>query len=127
MKRFFFIVVITSLCACSSGSDGTLKLTEEDSGRVLQIRQGTRFTISLASNLSTGYGWEIYDMDAHVLAQVGEPEYIRKSLLKGAGETTVLTFESLKAGDTRLVLVYRQPFEPDIPPEKTFSIELQVT
>jgi len=114
----------------------------EDQGARVQLREGDTLVITLESNPSTGYGWEmkqplLSSESLPVLRQIGDEYQPRETLgpsstegagaplpLLGAPMTQVLRFEAMRAGQTSLDLVYRRPWE-DVPPLDSFSIEVE--
>ncbi|BBB49467.1 protease inhibitor I42 family protein [Pelolinea submarina] len=118
-------LLLVCLAGCQSVS-GQLKLTEEDSGKIIEVKTGETFIVSLKGNITTGYNWSIAELDDQYLQQQGEAGYESDSDLIGAGGTATYTFKALKAGQTTLKLVYNRPFEPDNPPEKTFEISVVI-
>ena len=83
------------------------------------------FHITLDSNPSTGYHWQVKSID-DTIAKLVDDEYLSpSSRLVGAGGKQVLTFESLKEGRTTIVLEYVRPWEPQSP-ANTYIIDLAV-
>ena len=118
-------MLLVCLAGCQSIS-GQLKLTEEDSGKTIEVKAGDSFIVSLKENITTGYGWSFANLDEQFLQQQGEASYESDSDLIGAGGTATYTFKALSAGQTTLKLIYSRPFEPDNPPEKTFEISVVI-
>lgn len=149
MKRKHVIVIFITACAVSIlfallTSRGTLKqISREIPGtkgkdtelpeRVdSQITAGTilatareNFVITLNSNMTTGYHWELAKpLDKNRLELVGS-KYIEPSTkLIGAGGKEVWTFKALKTGKATVFLKYIRPWEKNVAParEKTFNI-----
>jgi C1A family cysteine protease/predicted secreted protein len=116
-----------------------LTLEASDDGRRVQLHEAEVLVISLESNPSTGYGWELDQAQLSieslpVLRQTGSEYQARQVLdssaaepaqpLLGAPMTQVLRFEAVRAGETSLNLVYRRPWE-DVPPLDSFSLEVE--
>ena len=121
-----------------------IRLGAEDHGRRVQLQEGEVLVISLEANPSTGYAWAV---DRRSLAAQGQGILIqtagefqareaRRSRgtgdadglpLLGAPETQILRFQAAQAGQTALRLVYRRPWEEDIPPLQEFSLEVEAT
>jgi len=118
-------LLLVCLVGCQSVG-GQLKLTEEDSGKTIEVKAGDTFVVSLKGNITTGYDWSIANLDERFLQQQGEADYESDSDLIGAGGTATYTFKALSAGQTTLKLIYSRPFEPDNPPEKTFEINVVI-
>ena len=120
-----FLVLIVSLSACSSDADDRT-LTAENAGQTIELNVGDKFSVELEGNPSTGYTWEVAEMDTALLIQVGETEFETDNDLVGASGVLILRFESIGTGETPLHLVYHRPWEEDIPPEETFDVSLVV-
>jgi len=61
-----------------------------------------------------------------VLRQAGEPEFQQESDLVGAGGVQILRFEAVNAGKMTLKLIYHRPWEKDVEPMETYSIQVVV-
>ncbi len=89
------------------------RLAQGDSGRVVTLRTGVRMEVALEANPTTGYSWQREGGDTAVLAQDSsryQPEKTEPGVV-GSGGTEILAFRGARPGRTRLVLVYRQPWE----------------
>jgi inhibitor of cysteine peptidase len=84
--------------------------------------------VSLPSNPTTGYSWEVEALDAAVLEQRGEPEYTSEAEggVVGAGGTETFRFEALSSGRLELTLIYHRPFEEGVEPVDTFTVTVEV-
>lgn len=102
-----------------------LDLTEQDNGRSVSIAIGQTVSITLAGNPTTGYTWELADIDRAVLAPDPEPAFKADSSLTGAGGKFTFGFLALKTGSSAAKLSYRRLWEKDIPPLR--SVELTFT
>ena len=102
-------------------------LIEEDDGKTVEIKTGNTFTVTLGGNITTGYAWEISDIDETYVIQQGEVESIYSNPgLVGAPETNIFTFRTLKEGNTKLKLKYWRSFEKHVPPIRTFNINIEI-
>lgn len=143
------IVVIVALALSSSALSGApppeppapieIDIDAGDDGRRVELHEGEALVVSLESNPSTGYGWELDQAQLSieslpVLRQTGSEYQARQVLrsssadpvqpLLGAPMTQVLRFEAVRAGETSLKLVYRRPWE-EVPPLDSFSLEVE--
>lgn len=130
MKRIYiaFFVALALLAGFLLAimlSAGTA-LSEADNGRQVGLAKGQTISISLSANPSTGYTWEVSELDTSVLRQVGQPEFLPSSALIGAGGTMMMRFQAVGAGQTTLKLVYHRPWENKTEPAQTFSIRVVV-
>jgi predicted secreted protein len=97
-----------------------------DNGRKIELNKGQTLVITLEANPTTGYTWEAAEFDEHVLRQVGEIEFQPESSAIGAGGVQILRFEAVNSGKTSLKLVYHRPWEKNVKPLKTFSLQVIV-
>jgi inhibitor of cysteine peptidase len=85
--------------------------------------------VTLDSNPTTGYCWQVIQLDASKLHLVGKPEYktgAGTGGLVGASGTETFTFQAVGSGQTTLILGYMQPWEETIQPEETFFIHFLI-
>jgi len=123
VMTFFLILALFSGC----GTNG-ISLTEADNGRQFTLQTGDTLTVSLASNPTTGYGWQVLEIQDAILIQKGEPEFKQATNsegLVGAGGIETLRFEAVGSGKTSLKLGYMRPWE-SVPPTETFEITIDV-
>jgi inhibitor of cysteine peptidase len=120
-----------ALCLAVSARAGDDKketvLTDKDNKSTVKIAKGTTLVIKLEGLPSAGYTWQVAKTNAEVLPYVGKVEIEKKSDLIGAKVMMVLRFTPKAAGTSELELVYRRPFEKDVPPAKTFKVKVEVT
>jgi inhibitor of cysteine peptidase len=141
MRRSFFFLALVLFAlgglaaACGDDDDDTanfpseVQLADEDNGSSVQLAQGGKLIVALASNPTTGYSWSVGESSDAALVLQGEPQYVpagSTTPVAGAGGTEVFTFEAQDAGTANLVLEYRRPFEPDAAPEQTFSVTVEI-
>jgi inhibitor of cysteine peptidase len=101
-------------------------VTEEDDTRTVELQVGDILEVTLDANPTTGYQWEMAQVDTSVLKAVGEPVYATREAGLGAGGIVTLRFEAAAAGETTLNLAYQRPFETDAAPTQTFSLSIAV-
>jgi inhibitor of cysteine peptidase len=83
--------------------------------------------VELLTNPGTGYSWQIIKNDPDKLKSLGD------SVLKpieaeapGASENQVFRFLAQNLGSTMLELHYLRPWERNLPPLKTYKINVQI-
>jgi inhibitor of cysteine peptidase len=105
-------------------------LAAKDGGGQVEVNVGQVLVLTLESNPTTGYSWQVVEAGDSVLRQTGEPEFKAASELDppllGAGGVEVFRFEAVGAGETRLELVYHRPWEEGVEPLETFSVQVVV-
>jgi inhibitor of cysteine peptidase len=120
-----------------------IRLSAEDHGRRVQLREGEALVISLEANPSTGYAWQVdrrplAAQSQSILVQTGESFDTSRDqgstdvepsammpLVLGAPEIQTLRFQAAQSGQATLRLVYRRPWEENIPPVEEFSLSVE--
>jgi inhibitor of cysteine peptidase len=88
-----------------------VNLSEQDSGREVALGASDVLALRLESNPSTGYSWQVTEMDSKILSQWGDVTFEAKSELLGAPATQVTRFAAMAEGETTLRLAYMRPWE----------------
>ena len=87
----------------------------------MQVEEPQKIDISLESNLSTGYRWEVLEEKSQNISVIGEGEYDHREGL-GNTEKQTLTVKAIEPGQVVVHLIYRRPFEK----EETITRHLSV-
>ncbi|HIH43800.1 MAG TPA: protease inhibitor I42 family protein [Candidatus Methanoperedenaceae archaeon] len=103
------------------------RLNRSDNGSQVMLNRSQTMVIALEANPTTGYTWEIAEVNSSVLRQAGEIEFQPNSSLAGAGGVQSIRLYALAAGQTQLKLVYHRTFEKDVEPVGTFNIQVAVS
>jgi len=104
-------------------------VNEKDDGGQVVLEQGQILVVTLESNPSTGYRWEVVEDPNSILEQVGEVEFVpseQDEEIVGAGGWEIFRFKGVSTGQEILKLVYHRSWETDVEPVNTFSIEVVV-
>ena len=119
------LVLLSSvfLCVCSAYC---LTLTEKDNGSTVNVSVGQYLEIILASNISTGYSWNVVSIDPALLSQEGEGKYKREVERIGGGGHTTFRFKAIEKGEASLTLAYYRIWEKSQPYEKTFTVTVSI-
>ena len=123
VMSFFLILALFSGC----GAKGT-QITDADNGKQIAVKSGDLVTLTLVSNPTTGYSWQVMEIDNAILVQDGEPEYKQSAGsegLVGAGGTETFRFKVVGSGETALNLGYMRPWE-SVQPAETFKVQVVV-
>jgi inhibitor of cysteine peptidase len=107
---------------------GRVEVTAADAGKAVRAAVGNLVTITLQSNPSTGYNWELRDFDYGV-ADFYKSETLPAdggNVLFGAPSKTIVTLQAVKPGTQDIKLVYRRLWEPPDQVAETFAFRLQV-
>lgn len=97
-----------------------------DNGSQIKLNKGQKVATTLEANPTTGYTWELAELNSNLLRQVGEMGYNPESNKLGSGGTQTLHIEAVDVGKTTLKLVYHRPWEKDVEPLKTFSLQVVI-
>jgi predicted secreted protein len=85
--------------------------------------------VMLASNRSTGYGWQIANDPGDVLASTGPASYMVDPAVGGtvgAGGMEVFRFTARRLGQQNLRFDYRRPWETGAPAVRTVDYTIRV-
>ena len=132
MKRLVVVglafATILAVAAACGPTPGVVTLRTEANGTSVTLQPGQTLKVTLPSNPSTGYSWQIASLP-ECLESAGESEFESEAEegVVGAGGTETLTFEAVEAGDAMLELEYRRPWETGVEPADTFSADVTVT
>jgi inhibitor of cysteine peptidase len=93
----------------------------------LSVKTNEQFYITLSSNPSTGYAWQVASVSNPDMVRFVDSQYIRpESELVGAPGKQVLTFNALQEGSATIHLEYVRPWETDVPPVSIYVAEVMV-
>ncbi|MBP8185710.1 MAG: protease inhibitor I42 family protein [Pseudomonas sp.] len=126
--RWLLPLSLTLLSACSQ-TPRNLNLEADTAVHCpLSMQRGQELSLSLRSNPSTGFRWEIKEAANGVLKSLGPEVYSHPEdagLVGSAGQST-WRFKAEHAGNGRLLMVYQQPWEPNVVPARTFDCQIEV-
>jgi len=74
-----------------------------------KLKVGDVLELRLPTIPAEGYTWQPQDLDAKILRQEGEAEYIADKGPNASGGVTTVRFKALAAGSTSLTLIYANP------------------
>jgi inhibitor of cysteine peptidase len=128
---------VVASATATSEYPAKVELDDSDNGTTVRLARGGELTIALESNPSTGFSWYVGELAGPELEAVGEPTYVppeSTTPVVGAPGTQVFTFRTTDigmppAGESAIVQValeYKRGFEPDVAPEKTFQVTVEI-
>lgn len=135
MKKLWHFLALALLvtllvgCGGKAASSNDFQLDEGDNGGQVMVKQGQLINLRLEANPTTGFGWEVSQVDAQILAQQGEKAYEEASQSKpvsGGGGWEVFHFNAQQKGETTLALIYHRAWEKDVPPVKVYQVKITV-
>ncbi|MFA4906124.1 MAG: protease inhibitor I42 family protein [Candidatus Margulisiibacteriota bacterium] len=93
----------------------------------LKTSVGQKFTITLKSNATTGYGWQLAKpIDGKMLKLIGSKYYPQRTGLVGSGGVERWMFRALKCGKTQVSFKYVRPWEKNVPPVDTRVYQITI-
>ncbi len=106
-----------------------VEVDEGDADSQVELELGQVLVVTLESNPSTGYRWELAENNDSILKQFGQVEFKSSDTgeppMVGAGGWEIFRFKAVSAGQMTLELVYHRYWE-EVEPLKTFSIQVVV-
>lgn len=125
--RLLVPLSLALLTACAHPPRQPVELdAESECPQRLQV--GQSLTLALPSNPTTGYRWLVQNPASNVLRSLGPEVYSAPEDAEIVGSAGISTwrFEARAAGEGHLVLVYQQPWAPEVRPVQTFDCAVQV-
>ena len=135
-KRVFLIIsLLTTLTiifqvsntANPPMSKSEITVNDANNNSQIIIQKGNMMIVELLTNPGTGYSWQIIKNDPDKLKPLGDS--VLKPLeteVPGASENQVFRFLAQNSGLAVLELHYLRPWERNIPPLKTYQINVQI-
>ncbi|WP_067569570.1 protease inhibitor I42 family protein [Nocardia acidivorans] len=102
----------------------------DQNGTDIALTVGQGLTVRLAANPSTGYMWQLAQLDRNMVEQTGGTEYEQDPSpngMVGVGGTSIWKFTAKSTGATRLVLEYLRPWEQGVDPTERFTLNVNIT
>ncbi|MGM3308563.1 protease inhibitor I42 family protein [Anabaena sp. WFMT] len=97
-----------------------------NNGQII-LEKDSVLIVKLLATPGTGYSWQMIKNDPHKLKPLGDS--VLEPLADqapGASENQVFRFLAQSSGSTVLELHYLRPWEKNIPPLKTYQINVQI-
>ncbi|MFI5779419.1 protease inhibitor I42 family protein [Nocardia sp. NPDC051570] len=115
--------------APTSSVSSPVNLDAKADGTRVAVRAGQQVKVSLAANPTTGYQWQLRELDQAIVKQADEPDFRpdpNPGNRVGVGGTSVWTFTAVAAGSTTLTLGYLRPWEQGVEPSQSFTVTFDV-
>ncbi|CAG8866771.1 hypothetical protein PS627_02096 [Pseudomonas fluorescens] len=125
--RLLVPLSLALLTACAQQPAHNIDL-DSQSDCPARLRTGQTLTLTLPSNPSTGYRWLVQNPASSTLRSLGPEVYSHPEdagIVGSAGQST-WRFQAHQAGDSHLILVYQQPWAPEVLPVQTFDCAISV-
>jgi inhibitor of cysteine peptidase len=105
----------------------TVTVTEMDKDAKVKLAKGDTLVLKLGMRSGTGFTWAVGKGDDARLKPLGKPTTEKpKKPLPGGPVIQVFRFEAVAAGDARLEMWYKRPFEKDKEPAKKFTVAVTI-
>ena len=101
----------------------------KSNGKTITLYTGQKLIITLAGNMTTGYGWfdATSKKDSKGIVRDGLVEYARPdSPMMGAGGKFIAKFIAKKTGTYKVVLHYKRPWEKKAKPARTYEVTVKI-
>ena len=120
------VSIVTLMTACSKLPNG-VSVNESSSGKQVEVAVNGTITVTLDSNATTGYSWQLSGIsDSSVLEKTNNVYEVPTSGRIGAGGKEVWTFKALRAGKTTLTMEYDQPWTGGQKDAKNFDMTMDI-
>ena len=126
--HFILIISIVLLFTLIGCSPNTIIIKEYSQKEKYSLRKGDIVEVILNANPSTGYKWQIENIDIAKI-KIVEETYTAKKVKRdivGSGGNKIYLFKAINKGNTTIDLIYSRPFEKDLPPQKILRINLEI-
>jgi len=101
-------------------------------GKEVEVAVGGSLIVTLESNPTTGFKWELIEVTDQAVLELVESKYepgkeaCQEPPVPGAGGTEIWSFKALKKGVTTLSMEYSQPWEGGMKAAKAFNLTVVV-
>ena len=129
MRRLLALLVLPAiaagLVACKGYGDVSkaVELDESDDGRTVSVHETDVLIITLSSNQSTGYSWQLTERPSSVLELVAQDYEVEDEDTDGGGGVEIWRFGVRSGGRTSLRLEYIGPNGGEA--SRTFSLTVE--
>lgn len=125
--RLLALLSLSLLCACAQQPRNIVTL-EDQSDCPLPLKTGQILLLSLPSSPTTGYRWQIQNPAQSILRSLGPEVYSNaedRNLVGSAGQS-IWRYQAATPGSDHLIMIYQQPWAPEVAPAKTFDCAITV-
>lgn len=127
--------VLFAICPPAPATDkpkdaDVIKITAADEGKTIKAPLGKKLEIHLAGNPTTGFQWQIGKIKGKAIKAEGKATYVPDKYdppRMGSGGIFIFPLAAVKPGKASIELKYIRPWEKDVPPNKIFKVNIEVT
>lgn len=117
------LITILGIAAGCASQNNEVNVTQADNDTQIELAQDQTLVLTLDSNVTTGYEWDIVEFDDQIIQPVDASEYVAPDTdTVGAGGQEIYKFECVGTGQSPLQLIYHQPFDETTAPAETFTL-----
>ncbi|MFF0494127.1 protease inhibitor I42 family protein [Nocardia sp. NPDC004068] len=137
--RLVPVVVGLTLVGCGTGDStrsagpvavpAAVTVDSAANGTRVALAVGQRLIVSLPAEPTTGFLWQIRELDRAIVVQNDDPDFrpdSRADATVGVGGSSVWTFTAAAPGTTPLSMGYQRPWEAGSDPDQTFGVTVVV-
>lgn len=119
---------VALLAACAQQPPRHNVTVDKQQDCPVSLHTGQNLILSLPSNPTTGFRWLVQNPAQSVLRSLGPEVYNnpQDAGIVGNGGQSVWRFQAQHAGAGTLLLVYQQPWAPEVKPTQTFECAIDV-
>ncbi len=130
-------LVLLSACGSDPDSNSEVSTVPAASNEVIvsvsgpvTLAVGQDLLVTLDSNPTTGYDWEVDAAPDAAVLTMGERVYVPTPVdpgISGSGGATTTRFTAVAAGTTSIVLRYKRSWEDDTAGDELVTVDVTVT
>ena len=105
------------------------RMIRAEPGKPVQVKPGEQFEVVLASNMTTGYQWQLADSAMGGIVALVSSTYTPDPAppgVAGSGGNERWVFRGAKPGEARVSMVYVRPWEQGAAPAESASFQVTV-
>jgi len=130
VKKLLILAAVVAILLVTGCVGGDKPYTNPEQTISTSVNQ--EFVITLASNPTTGYGWQAsYDETMvelvetrYEIPEMEKHERVKQGIVGGGG-VEYFRFQALKAGKTEITLVYKHPWEEESLYQEAFTVNIK--
>lgn len=101
--------------------------SEKNNGALVEVSRGSKVTLELEENPTTGYQWAVNSIDEIFLVPEGDAFLTGDQMGLGAGGVRRFFFRAKGTGCTSLSLINKRPWQSDNESLATFKLAIQIS
>lgn len=127
MRRIFILFFVCAVSATAVFSFPQVIKEYTETNTAIEARVGETFVITLGSNRTTGFAWQLAeDFDNNILELVNSEYIVNDSKLIGAGGKEKFIFKTRGAGKAAISLNYVRAWEENAAPARKMIFTITV-